>query len=63
MYQSSALSHDGAHSRFPAPRKHLAAFAPALLHVLSAGHYTFYFQTIHDQETRSGIGIEDTIML
>jgi hypothetical protein len=31
MYQSSALSHDGAQSRFPAPRKLLRAFAPALL--------------------------------
>ena len=30
---------------------------------LSAGHYTFYFQTQCDQESSSIIGIEDTIMV
>ena len=29
---------------------------------LSAGHYTFYFQTQCDQEASSVIGIEDTII-
>jgi len=31
MYQPSVPSHDGAQSRFPAPRKHLSAFARAVL--------------------------------
>ncbi len=30
---------------------------------LSAGHYTFYIQTLCEQETSSAIGIEDLIMI
>ncbi|MBC7777114.1 MAG: hypothetical protein H7246_16900 [Phycisphaerae bacterium] len=29
---------------------------------LSAGHYTFYFQTMCEQEASSVIGIEDTVV-